>query len=254
MTNITRIHLWSGPRNISTAMMYSFAQRSDTQVVDEPFYAHYLRVSGVAHPGREEVLAAQENDAGKVIAGILSDDFARPNVFFKQMTHHLVDIPEANLYRLLSAAGPGAARTLNIVLIRDPKDVLFSYAKVIERPVLQDIGIRQGYDLLKLLQQRHCHWVVMDSADVLENPKRMLTKLCEALGIPFEENMLHWKAGPRSEDGVWAKHWYTNVHRSTGFERPGNKTRPALRSDLAAIEAEARPYYEHLHSHALKAG
>ena len=253
MNAITRIHLWSGPRNISTAMMYSFAQRSDTQVVDEPFYAHYLRVSGVLHPGREEVLAAQENDSSKVIAGILSDDYAMPNVFFKQMTHHLVEISEEDLHRLLSGTGPGAGRTKNVLLIRDPTDVLISYAKVIERPTLQDIGIRQSYDLFQLIQQRGCHCVVLDSADVLNDPKAALTKLCESLGLPFEESMLQWQAGPRPEDGIWAKHWYRNVHRSTGFARAETRQRK-LRSDLAMIEAEARPYYDLLGIHSLKTG
>lgn len=137
-----RINLLSGPRNISTALMYSFAQRSDTQVVDEPLYAHYLRVSGALHPGRNEVLAAQENDGRKVLEWMMSDSFDKPVIFFKQMTHHLVNLP---LHFL--------SRCKNILLIRDPVDVLISYAKVIEHPSLADIGIKQSYELFQFLQQ-----------------------------------------------------------------------------------------------------
>ena len=190
-----RINLLSGPRNISTALMYSFAQRSDTQVVDEPLYAHYLRVSGALHPGRNEVLAAQENDGRKVLEWMMSDSFDKPVIFFKQMTHHLVNLP---LHFL--------SRCKNILLIRDPVDVLISYAKVIEHPSLADIGIKQSYELFQFLQQNQQQATVLDSAFVLKNPETVLKKLCEELGLEFQPSMLHWKAGARAEDGVWAKY------------------------------------------------
>ena len=236
-----RINLLSGPRNISTALMYSFAQRSDTQVVDEPLYAHYLRVSGALHPGRNEVLAAQENDGRKVLEWMMSDSFDKPVIFFKQMTHHLVNLP---LHFL--------SRCKNILLIRDPVDVLISYAKVIEHPSLADIGIKQSYELFQFLQQNQQQATVLDSALVLKNPETALKKLCEELGLEVQPSMLHWKAGARAEDGVWAKYWYGNVHQSTGFA-PFEKTQSTLPNKLKAVYEEAKPFYDFLYLHSLKA-
>ncbi|MEP7168487.1 MAG: hypothetical protein ABI855_03895, partial [Bacteroidota bacterium] len=138
------IHLWSGPRNISTAFMYSFAQRNDTQVLDEPLYAHYLAKTGIPHPGREEVLQSQEPDGNKVMEKIISDSWIKPVLFCKQMTHHLVDI---NL--------PFLENSINLLLIRNPKQVLISYSKVIAQPQLSDIGIKQNFDLYHYLKENN---------------------------------------------------------------------------------------------------
>ena len=238
--DILRVNLWSGPRNISTALMYSFAQRDDTQVVDEPLYAHYLRTGGTQHPGREEVLASQENDGKKVIDWMTSDVFEKPVVFFKQMTHHLIDLPHEFL-----------SQTKNILLIRDPKDVLISYSKVIEQPALEDIGIKQSYELFQFLKEKNFHCVIVDSSEVLKQPEIMLNRLCKNLGITFQKSMLHWKAGTRVEDGVWAKYWYKNVHLSTGFA-PFEKEEKELPEHLTAIYAEAKFYYDFLCLESLK--
>ncbi|MFI5135317.1 MAG: hypothetical protein ACHQD9_05655 [Chitinophagales bacterium] len=236
-----RINLWSGPRNISTAMMYSFEQRNDAQVVDEPLYAHYLYVSRAPHPGREEVLASQENDGRKVIEKILSDDWKMPVVFFKQMTHHLVNLPLDFL-----------SQTKNILLIRNPKDVLISYSKVIENPVLFDIGIKQSYDLWRFLEAKNFHRIIVDANEVLKNPEAMLMKLCKNLGIEFQSAMLHWEAGARKEDGVWAKYWYQNVHQSTGFA-PFEKEEKKLPERMMKIYEKAKPFYDFLFEKSLKA-
>ncbi len=237
---MTRINLWSGPRNISTALMYSFAQRTDTQVVDEPLYAHYLKTTGIIHPGNEEILAAQLQNGEEVIEKVILGDYPVPVVFFKQMTHHLVDISLDFL-----------EQTKNILLIRDPARVLESYNKVIDTPVLTDIGIRQSYDLYHFLIKRNWQVSVLDSAILLKNPSRILKRLCEDLEIPFDENMLHWAAGARPEDGVWAKYWYKNVHTSTGFAPPSadNATLSPL---LEAIKNEAQPYYDFLKSYSIQ--
>ena len=241
MKKVTRINLWSGPRNISTAIMYSFAQRNDTQVVDEPLYAHYLRVSGAKHPGREEVLNSQENDGEKVMEHLLSNRWKKPIVFFKQMTHHLVNLSMDFL-----------SRTKNILLIRDPKDVLISYSKVIEQPNLKDIGIQQSYDLWNFLEEKNFHRLVLDANEVLQHPRKLLTKVCEHTGIEFDPSMLHWKAGARTEDGVWAKHWYGNVHQSTGFAS-FEKEEKVLPEHLTNIYHDAKPFYDFLFQMALKA-
>ena len=235
------IQLWSGPRNISTAFMYSFAQRNDTQVLDEPLYAHYLVKTGIPHPGREEVLQSQENDGNKVMEKIISDSWIKPVLFCKQMTHHLVDIDFAFL-----------KNSFNLLLIRNPKQVLISYSKVIAEPHLSDIGIKQNFDLYHYLRENNFHYLVIDSNELLKNPEKLLRIICSEAGIEFQPAMLQWKAGPKKEDGVWAKYWYENVHRSEGFE-PFKEKEAEMPLRLEKIYLESKHYYDFLYGHSLKA-
>jgi hypothetical protein len=237
-----RINIWSGPRNVSTALMYSFAQRSDTRVVDEPLYAHYLRVSGAPHPGREEVLAAQENDGSKVVRDVILGESDRPVVFFKQMAHHLVEIDRTFL-----------AKTANVILTRDPREMLPSLREQIAKPTLRDTGYAMQTELLEELRELEQDPPVLDARELQTDPTAVLSKLCGRLGIPFEEAMLSWKRGARPEDGVWAVHWYKNVHRSSGFERYRPKTAP-FPPELEALYAECRPHYEALVRLSIRAG
>ncbi len=204
-----RICVWSGPRNISTALMYSFAQRNDTTVVDEPLYAHYLTSTPAVeyHPGAEEVISDQENDGKKVIEEVVFGEYDTPIVFFKHMTHHLVDLDWSFL-----------KDTINVILTRDPRDMLPSIVKQIPNPTMQDVGYAAHLELLNYLKDIGQNPLVIDSKDVLMNPQKKLTEFCEFAGIPFDEAMLRWEAGARPEDGIWAKHWYHNVHKSTGFQ------------------------------------
>ncbi len=203
-----RICLWSGPRNVSTALMYSFAQRSDTKVYDEPLYAHYLRQTDADeyHPGAEDILATMENDGKKVVEMMLGPH-DEDVVFFKHMTHHLVDLDLEFLQDCI-----------NVILTRDPRPMIVSFDKVIPNPTMQDVGYEAHLKLLDHLEQKGQRVIVLDSKDILMNPRKALSEFCEAVGIPFEESMLSWNAGPIPEDGIWAKYWYTNVHRSTGFQ------------------------------------
>jgi hypothetical protein len=235
------IQLWSGPRNISTAFMYSFAQRNDTRVLDEPLYAHYLVKSGIEHPGREEVLQSQENDGTKVMQKIISDSWIKPVLFCKQMTHHLVDI-DLNFLK----------NSFNLLLIRNPKQVLISYSKVIAKPQLSDISIKQNFDLYHYLKENNFHYLVIDSNELLKNSEKLLHAICIEIGIEFQPSMLKWKAGPKQEDGVWAKYWYENVHRSAGFE-PIKEKETQMSSHLEKIYIESKPYYDFLYHHSLKA-
>ena len=236
-----RICLWSGPRNVSTALMYSFAQRSDTRVVDEPLYAHYLRVSGAEHPGREEVLATMENDGEKVVRELILGECDRPVLFMKQMAHHLVDIDREFL-----------KQTVNVVLMRDPVQVLPSLARNLTRITLRDTGLGMQTELLDQLRAWGQDPPVLDSREVLLDPRGVLGELCARLGIPFEEAMLQWPAGPNPADGSWAPYWYDNVHRSTGFMSYDEKTRP-FPEPLKAVLEECRPHYERLRTFAIKA-
>ncbi|MFZ6011496.1 MAG: sulfotransferase family protein [Bacteroidota bacterium] len=234
------LNLISGPRNISTAIMYSFAQRNDTVVLDEPFYAIYLIKSGAHHPGRQEVIASQPSDENNIRKNILTRA-ENSVVFVKNMAHHMEELNNPLL--------PGA---VNIFLIRDPKQIIASYTQVIEKPIMKDIGIEYQYALFKSLQDRGEHPIVMDSSYVVENPEVVLRRLCEQCSIPFQLSMLHWPSGPKEYDGVWAKHWYGNVHQSTGFDKQMTSSRP-LPQHLNHLYNIAQRYYEKLLPFSLKA-
>jgi hypothetical protein len=241
MQSIKRINLWSSPRNISTAMMYAFAQRDDTVVVDEPLYAHYLTITNSDHPGKEEILQSQQTDGEKVISDIILGDYDKPVVFFKQMTHHLVNISLDFL-----------SQTENIIFIRNPKQIIASYAQVRNDVTMQDIGIEKQWQVFNHLTKDKLSCIVLDSNEILKSPANVLQQLCDALQIPFTEKMLHWPAGPKFYDGVWAKYWYDNVHRSTGFEKQKTSERE-LPSQLEALYNESKMYYERLFPYSIKA-
>jgi hypothetical protein len=240
-SSMLRINLWSGPRNVSTALMYSFAQRRDTLVVDEPLYAHYLHVTGLDHPGRSETLASQQADGNRVVREVVLGDYPQPVVLFKHMAKHLVEMDEAFL-----------AQTINVFLIRDPRLVLQSYAKVIEAPQAEDVGYRRQYDLWRSLLQLGQHPIVLDGSEIRKDPEAILRELCRRLGLAFDQGMLRWPAGPRPEDGVWAKYWYAKVHRSTGF-KPYEQEAVLLPPALQAVAEDLMPYYEPLFRLAIKA-
>jgi hypothetical protein len=236
-----RLLLWSGPRNVSTALMYSFAQRPDTRVVDEPLYAHYLRVSGANHPARDEVLRAQDNDGARVVRDVILGACDRPVLFVKQMAHHLVELDRAFL-----------AQTTNVLLVRDPGEMLPSLMQQIPEPTLRDAAYATQTELYDELRRIGQDPVVLDAREVLLDPRAVLAELCARVGIPFEPAMLHWKPGARSEDGVWAAHWYHSVHLSTGFQPYHAKQGPFPRK-LKALLEQCRPHYERLQALAIKA-
>lgn len=237
MDKTKRICLWSGPRNISTALMYSFAQRNDTKVVDEPLYAHYLKNTPADsyHPMAKEVLNSMEQDGKKVIKEMLFDT-SKPILFSKQMTHHLVGLDLSFL-----------KNTINIILTRDPVEMLPSFAKEIEHPVMSDVGYAQHIDLLYYLNSIGQKPIILDSKQVLLNPEKALKKLCDSIHIPFDTNMLKWEKGARKEDGIWAKHWYENVHNSNGFI-PYKTKQEAFPEHLKSLLDECIPHYEKLKS------
>ncbi len=238
-----RICLWSGPRNISTALMYSFAQRDDTVVYDEPLYAHYLSRHPARnyHPGAEEVIAGMENDGEKVVRNLILGDHSKPVAFFKHMTHHLLDLDPAFL-----------SKTVNVLLTRDPVEMLPSFAAQIESLSLQDVGYKAHTELLGLLQALGQDPPVLDSKQILLNPEKVLRELCRRIGIPFQEAMLSWQAGARPEDGSWAKYWYHALHRSTGFAKHRQKSEPFPEA-LRPLLEECQPYYEQLSAISIKA-
>ena len=240
-----RICLWSGPRNVSTALMYAFAQRSDTQVIDEPLYAHYLYTKYGAdaaestHPATAEVIASMATDATEVVRDVILGPCDKPVLFMKQMAHHLVEIDLAFL-----------EQTINIFLIRDPKEMLPSLTKVIGTPVLADTGFKTQHDLLISLRAAGQSPPILDARLLLEDPRSVLCQLCERLGLRFEASMLSWETGGNPADGVWAPYWYGNVHRSTGFAPYRPKSEP-FPMELEEVLAACLPHYEVLRRDAI---
>jgi len=234
--------MWSGPRNISTAMMRSWESRPDTVVVDEPFYAHYLERTGAGHPGRDEILAAQPTDPDLVIHRLLAPIPDPASVFYqKHMTHHM--LPSIDLSWL--------DRVVNCFLILDPAEVIASYLKVMGKVTTEDIGLARQAELFDLVRDvTGAAPPVLDSADVLRDPARAIRALCDAVDVPFDEAMLSWAPGPRESDGVWAPHWYANVERSTGFA-PYTPRETAVPPEFQPVLDECRPLYERLAQHRL---
>ncbi len=240
-----RIAMWSGPRNVSTAMMRSFENRADTSVIDEPFYAAYLVESGVDHPMRAESIASQPNDWREVVRQITGPVPAARAIWYqKHMTHHM----------LPSFGRTWIAQCRNAFLIRAPEDVLTSYAQKRPDVALEDIGFVQQSELFDAQAQRMGFAPpVLHADDVLANPRVALSALCVALDIPFSERMLSWPAGKRATDGVWAPVWYASVERSTGFARPKHQGHKPLSDDLRKLSDRARPHYERLEKFRLRA-
>ena len=230
-----RIAMWSGPRNISTAMMRAFENRRDTSVLDEPYYAAYLAATRIDHPMRAETLAAQPSDWREVERMILGPvPGGRPVYYQKHMTHHM----------LAEFGRTWMASFRNAFLIRAPEEVLASYAAKRAHVEPSDIGFVQQRELFERECDRlGCAPPVVDAADVLADPRGTLSILCDGLGIPFDARMLHWPAGRRASDGVWAPVWYDQVERSTGFAPPRVPSTIALPKNLAAIAEQARPHY-----------
>jgi len=240
--NVQRIAMWSGPRNISSAMMRSWGNRPDTLVCDEPLYAHYLLKTGTPHPGADEVMRSQENDWRKVTRTLT--EFVPPGktIFYqKHMTHHL--LPEIDRDWL--------SRLTNAFLIREPREVVASFAKIAGTPRIEDTGFRQQLDIFNWVRSKTGRVPpVVDARDVLEDPPRLLRFLCDALDVEFTDAMLSWPAGPRDTDGVWARHWYDNVVKSTTFQPYKAKTEP-VPPRLDDLLHEADEIYRRLYEYRL---
>ncbi|MEO0436405.1 MAG: HAD family hydrolase [Pseudomonadota bacterium] len=220
-----RVAMWSGPRNISTAMMRSFENRSDCEVVDEPFYAAYLVKTGLEHPGSHEIVASQPT-TWQAVADRLITEHPAPVYFQKHMTQHLLPGMDLSFTKQLS----------NCFLIRDPARIILSYARVRPTFSLEELGIPQQVALFDAECERLGEPPpVLDAALTLANPECVLRKLCWKLGIHFEERMLRWPAGPRDSDGVWSPYWYSRVLKSTGFEATLSSS-----SDYAGDETASR--------------
>ncbi len=231
-----RIAMWSGPRNLSTAMMYSFGARADFHIVDEPFYAPFLARTGADHPMRAEILAGHPTDPKKVAQSLIGPiPENKPHFYQKHMTHHMVE----------GMPRDWISKVRNVFLIRHPAYVVASYAKKREGPSLDDLGFLQQADLLEEVRALGQTPIVIDSADIRADPEHMLKRLCATLGLNWDASMLHWPVGGHVQDGVWSKHWYGAVHSSTGFARAEDGI-PLLEPEYAALAELALPSYQKL--------
>lgn len=237
--------MWSGPRNISTAMMRAFENRPDAVVMDEPFYAAYLRDTGIHHPMLDDILTQHETDWRRVVEACtapLPDGVSL--CYQKHMTHHMLDSYDTNWLKKLR----------HCFLLRSPERVLASYEKKREQPGLSDIGLEKQVELFHLISaQATVAPLVIDSADFLQQPRAYLEFVCNYLGVPFYERMLSWPKGKRDSDGVWAEHWYNQVWSSTGFKPPANVD-VTLASHLQPVLEQARPLYEQLYQQRVQIG
>ena len=240
-----RIAMWSGPRNISTALLRSFGNRPDTVVCDEPLYAFYLKSTGLQHPGAARIMAECDTDWRSVSQALAHDlPGGEAQIYYqKHMAHHLLPEVERDWVWELEHA----------FLIRDPREMLLSLDQVTPNPGVRDTGLPQQVELFEEVRERTGKLPpVLDARETLGNPEAILRLLCRALDVEFVPEMLSWKAGRRDTDGVWAEHWYAGVDRSTGFQswqpRAGELT-----PELTAVWEQCLPHYEHLHEHRLVA-
>ena len=238
-----RIAMWSGPRNISTALMRAWENRPDCAVWDEPLYGYYLAATGIDHPGAAEIIAAHGSDADDIIARCQGEAPGGKRIFYqKHMTLHL--LPELERGWLDSLA--------NCFLIREPEAVIASYAAVREDLTLEDIGFVQQAELFEQVRAQSGEIPpVIDSREFLLDPEAMLKALCARLDVDFDPCMLSWPPGPRDSDGVWGRYWYRSVWESTGFA-PYRERRPRLDAGQEKIAQQAFPYYAQLHRFRLK--
>lgn len=246
--NARRIAMWSGPRNISTAMMRSWGARQDCRVIDEPLYAHYLNSLSVAkraeHPGWGDVIRSQPTSWVQISRHLTGHvPGGKPIWYQKHMAHHLTE----------EGVWDWTLKLTNCFLIRDPASMITSFIKVIENPTPEDLGLPQQVRLFEWIRANSDQTpAVLVSRDVLLDPRRMLTELCRAVRVPFDESMLSWEPGPRAEDGVWAPHWYANVYKSTGFGAYQAKDERVPDRLLGVLE-ECNGLYEILAAHRIRA-
>lgn len=239
---MTTIAMWSGPRNISTALMRSFENRPDTVVSDEPFYAHYLQKTGVDHPMRKEIMAKGNTMWNSVVAEITGPIPGENKVWYqKHMSQH--NFPGKDLQ--------WTQKLKNCILIRHPKDVILSYSQKYEITSIFQLGYPQQIALFNMLNRSGSSPLIMDAEDVLKNPKKMLNFLCNKLNIPFYKEMLYWPAGSRESDGIWGQHWYGSVEASTGFH-PYIQKKRGLPSKYRDIYTVCMGNYEKLYSYRLQ--
>ncbi len=229
-----KICLWSTPRNFSTALMYSFAQRKDMCVFDEPLYAYYLMKSGVIHPGREEILSSMETNGSLVISDCILKN-RKKHAFHKLMSHFLIDLNLDFLHKVT-----------NILLIRNPFEIVSSYSKVVGDFDVDMIGLKKQYDLCSYLVKGKIDFILIDSCSLINNPEKSLRKICGLIDLKYDKSMISWSKGPKSYDGIWAKYWYSNLHKTTGFLKGKKSSVVGIEEKHKIVAEQSMFYYKEL--------
>ena len=228
--------VWSGPRNISTALMYSFGNRDDFEIIDEPFYANYLIETGLDHPMRKEIILSQPENVTTVINNLTKDrSNMGKNLYQKHMTHHMVNSVPRDWFNQVK----------HVFLLRHPVRVISSFSKKYKKVTADDIGFKKQVELFLEILKRGLDPIVVNSEDIRKEPEETLTKLCERLNLRFQKSMLSWQMGGNKQDGVWASHWYESAHKSTGFSGPEDIL-PNLEGDNAMLAEASLPLYRSL--------
>ncbi len=230
------IACWSGPRNISTALMRSWSSRQDTYTIDEPFYAYYLKKSKLRHPMYEEIIKHYPTDYNSIVKNLTENTSKKNTIFYqKHMAHHLTELNNINWVR----------RCENCILIRHPKEVISSYTKKNQLNNIYELGYIQQYKIVKFLLDIDKSFIVIDSFDLLNNPKKILSEWCNKINLDFSDSMLSWEKGSHESDGIWWKHWYDNVIETTGFQRYQKKD-INIENKYDSIYNESMEYYNYL--------
>ncbi len=226
--------VWSAPRCLSTALMYAFAQRQDTRVLDEPLFGYFLDHTGVERPSRQEALQQMDHNASRIFSSFkIPDD--RPYLFLKNMANHCEGLSLSKIENFR-----------NVVLTRHPAKVLASYTAQVKMPSMLDLGYAHKLAILRHLKKKDLPLLVVESDELASTPERELQRLCRYFEIPFQSGMLHWPPGPRREDGVWAKYWYHNLHNSTGFVAPSKTKKYQVPPALNDLYRQCLEYYQQI--------
>lgn len=238
-----KVACWSGPRNISTALMRSWSSRMDTFVSDEPFYAYYLKKTGANHPMKNAIIEKYETNYSKVIENISGSTPKNKKIWYqKQMAHHILEEKDFSWIQSFN----------NCFLIRNPGDVINSYIKKNALKNVEELGYLKQLQLINYLKKNNLDFYVIDSDDLLNNPSEILKKWCNRLNIMFDEKMLSWQKGPHKEDGIWGIHWYDNIYNSTCFMKKKSTIKVEPLENYKEIYEEALLYYQELYDMRIK--
>ena len=230
------IACWSGPRNISTALMRSWSSRKDTFVTDEPFYAYYLKETQINHPMHKKIINHYLSDYDEIVNHLINEKPNQKNIWYqKHMAHHLIDLNKIDWIK----------KCENCILIRHPKEVINSYTAKNKLNSVTELGYPQQFEIAKFLKKSNLRFKIIDSADLLKNPKEVLLDWCESINIKFDESMLHWKRGSHPNDGIWWQHWYNNVIETTGFQKYEKKD-ISIENEYDSIYNDSMEYYNYL--------
>ena len=227
---------WSGPRNISTALMRSWSSRKDTFVTDEPFYAYYLNETKLKHPMYKDIINSYSVKYDQVINYLLDEIPANKKIWYqKHMAHHILDFKKIEW----------VSRCENCILLRNPKEVISSYAKKNTLNNVEELGYPQQYEIIKYLKKINRSYIIIDSSELLKNPEKVLSTWCMKINLKFDKSMLQWKTGKHENDGIWWKTWYDNVIKTSGFQKYEKKD-INIENKYDSIYNESMKYYSFL--------